>query len=485
MDNSSGQNSRTASSAASTSKIVNYSSPASPAVATSSSSSSSSSSSMSNSQEDTVLGLFTPKKEFPNAKMLQTIREKLMTPGGACDLLALGIAAEPTDQQPVKLIQQRYLISAQPSHISAAVAAKTPASYRHLVDLTASNLRCVDVFTGEQFLCRIVNEPLYKVQRAYFQLQQHDEELRRSTIYGHSLIRPVHDIIPLSKDRTYILIAPVPQERDSTGGMTGVYENLHTYIRHEKRLCETEARAIFHQICQTVQVCHRHGIILRDLKLKRFYFIDEARTKLQYESLEGSMILDGEDDTLSDKIGCPLYTAPELLCPQPTYKGKPADMWSLGVILYTMLVGQYPFYEKANCSLITVIRHGNVELPMTLSKSVRWLLLSLLRKNFTERMTASHIFLTPWLRQQRPFHMYLPVNVEVAEDWSDAEEENGGTATDAMDEDEEGLCSLGDKHEYEDIGVEPLDYTRSTLQMAQNANGLSTDPEPDTDVDMG
>jgi len=232
---------------------------------------------MSSSQEDTVLGLFTPKKEFPNAKMLQTIREKLMTPGGACDLLALGIAAEPTDQQPVKLIQQRYLISAQPSHISAAVAAKTPASYRHLVDLTASNLRCVDIFTGEQFLCRIVNEPLHKVQRAYFQLQQHDEELRRSTIYGHPLIRPVHDIIPLTKDRTYILIAPVPQERDSTGGVTGVYENLHTYIRHAKRLCETEARAIFHQICQTVQVCHRNGIILRDLKLKRFYFIDEAR----------------------------------------------------------------------------------------------------------------------------------------------------------------------------------------------------------------
>ncbi|XP_017081181.1 tribbles [Drosophila eugracilis] len=440
MDNSSGQNSRTAaSSAASTNKIVNYSSPASPSAASTSS----------------------------------------------CDLMALGIATEPTDQQPVKLIQQRYLISAQPSHISAAVAAKTPASYRHLVDLTASNLRCEDISTGKQFLCRIVNEPLHKVQRAYFQLQQQDEELRRSTIYGHPLIRPVHDIIPLSKDRTYILIAPVPQERDSTGGVTGVYENLHTYIRHEKRLCETEARAIFHQICQTVQVCHRNGIILRDLKLKRFYFIDEARTKLQYESLEGSMILDGEDDTLSDKIGCPLYTAPELLCPQPTYKGKPADMWSLGVILYTMLVGQYPFYEKANCNLITVIRHGNVQIPMTLSKSVRWLLLSLLRKDFTERMTANYIFLTPWLREQRPFHMYLPVNVEVAEDWSDAEEEDEGKSTDAMDDDESGLCSLGDKHEYEDIGVEPLDYTRTTLQMAQNANGLSTEPEPETDVDMG
>ncbi|KAH8255943.1 hypothetical protein KR026_003002 [Drosophila bipectinata] len=490
MDNSSGPNSGTASAAAN--KIVNYSMPSSPASPSSSpsspaptSTSMNSSSTSSTSTEDTVHGvggvgpsLFTPKKDFTNPKMLQAIREKLLTPGGACELMALGIAAEPTDQQPVKLIKQRYLINAQPSHISAAAVAKTPASYRHLVDLTASNLRCVDVFTGQQYLCRIVNEPLHKVQRAYFQLQQQDEELRRSTIYGHPLIRPVHDIVPLSKDRTYILIAPAPQEKDSVGGLTGVYENLHTYIRHEKRLCEAEARAIFHQICQTVQVCHRNGIILRDLKLKRFYFIDEARTKLQYESLEGSMILDGEDDTLSDKIGCPLYTAPELLCPQPTYKGKPADMWSLGVILYTMLVGQYPFYEKANCNLITVIRHGNVQIPMSLSKSVRWLLLSLLRKDYTERMTASHIFLTPWLREQRPFHMYLPVNVEVAEDWSDTEE-NEETAADAMDEDEGGLCPLGDKHEYEDIGVEPLDYTRTTLQMAQNAT------EAVADVEMG
>ncbi|KAH8378969.1 hypothetical protein KR009_002333 [Drosophila setifemur] len=502
MDNSSGQNSATT---AASSKIVNYSLPSSPAAsspplspsspapaATSISSSSSSSASSSSSpigsspvSEDTPpsgSSLFTPKKDFPNPKMLQTIREKLSTPGGACDLLALGIAAEPTmdQQQPVKLIKQRYLISSQPSHISAAAAAKTPASYRHLVDLTASNLRCVDVFTGQQFLCRIINEPLHKVQRAYFQLQQQDEELRRSTIYGHSLIRPVHDIVPMSKDRTYILIALAPQERDAVGGLTGVYENLHTYIRHEKRLCETEARAIFHQICQTVQVCHRNGIILRDLKLKRFYFIDEARTKLQYESLEGSMILDGEDDTLSDKIGCPLYTAPELLCPQPTYKGKPADMWSLGVILYTMLVGQYPFYEKANCNLITVIRHGNVQIPMTLSKSVRWLLLSLLRKDYTERMTASHIFLTPWLREQRPFHMYLPVNVEVA-DWSDAEESEENAA-EAMDEDEDGPCPLGDKHEYEDIGVEPLDYTRTTLQMVAQSGASESDADADVDI---
>ncbi|KAH8406240.1 hypothetical protein KR215_008890, partial [Drosophila sulfurigaster] len=494
--NSKMDNSNNATTAVEANKIVNYTMPlaASRMPAFAAATATPSSPAMPHS------ALSTPTKEFPNAQMLRTIREKLLrTPGGVSELQALSFAEQTiinssssgsnVNEQPVKVIKNRYLISAQPSHISAAAAAKTPASYRHLIDLTSSNLQCVDVFTGEQFLCKIINEPLHKVQRAYFQLQQ-DEQLCRSTIYGHTLIRGVHDLVPLSKNRTYIIIAPVVQQQQQ---QYRVYENLHTYIRHEKRLCESEARAIFHQICQTVQVCHRNGIILRDLKLKRFYFIDEARTKLQYESLEGSMILDGDDDTLSDKIGCPLYTAPELLCPQPTYQGKPADMWSLGVILYTMLVGQYPFYEKANCNLITVIRHGNVQIPMTLSKSVRWLMLSLLRKNYTERMTASHIFLTPWLKEQRPFHLYLPVNVQIADDW-DVDNDEDELECMEQDGDVSEMCALsGDKHEheYEDIGVEPLDYTHSTLQMAQNSSSnssatpLTTVNDDDADEDMG
>lgn len=208
------------------------------------------------------------------------------------------------------------------------------------------------------------------------------------------------------------------------------------------------------------------------------------------------MILDGDDDTLSDKIGCPLYTAPELLCPQPTYQGKPADMWSLGVILYTMLVGQYPFYEKANCNLITVIRHGVVQIPLSLSKSVRWLILALLRKDYTERMTASHIFLTPWLKEQRPFHLYLPVDVEIADDWEGGEEDQEEEDECMEEGDVSELCPLsGEKHEhdYEDIGVEPLDYTHNTLQMAQSnssstsfsSSSLTTETEADADEDMG
>ncbi|XP_018799933.1 PREDICTED: CBL-interacting protein kinase 17 [Bactrocera latifrons] len=348
----------------------------------------------------------TPKKSLADSRVLERIREKLGTPSTLCEMHALR-PEQSREEEAVKVVKNRFLISTQLCYLSPAVAARTPASYRHLIDLKASSLRCTDVFTETEYICKIINEPHDKVQRAYYDIKTAGE-VARSSLYGHTLIRDIHEIVPLDANRSYLIIPP-PKAQE---GAEGVYEDLHTYVRNKRRLHENEAKALFHQIAETVRLCHQKGVILRDLKLKRFFFIDEARTKIQYESLEGSMILnDPADDTLSDKIGCPLYTAPELLCPNPTYQGKPADMWSLGVILYTMLVGQYPFYERPNCNLITIIRHGQVQIPSCLPRSVRWLLLLLLCKDYKERLHADEVFLTPWLKQQRP-HDYVYLSVD-------------------------------------------------------------------------
>lgn len=56
------------------------------------------------------------------------------------------------------------------------------------------------------------------------------------------------------------------------------------------------------------------------------------------ESVEDSVVA-GEADLLHDKHGCPAYVAPEILS-AAAYSGGHADMWGLGVILYTMLVGR-------------------------------------------------------------------------------------------------------------------------------------------------
>lgn len=71
-------------------------------------------------------------------------------------------------------------------------------------------------------------------------------------------------------------------------------------------------------------------------------YIFFRRTTLKLESLEDAVVLDDpEEDLLQDKRGCPAYVSPEILRAHHTYSGRAADMWSLGVILYTMLVGRY------------------------------------------------------------------------------------------------------------------------------------------------
>lgn len=55
------------------------------------------------------------------------------------------------------------------------------------------------------------------------------------------------------------------------------HEDLHSYIRKKRRLKEPEAALLFAQIISAIKHCHRRGIVLRDLKLRKFVFADQQR----------------------------------------------------------------------------------------------------------------------------------------------------------------------------------------------------------------
>ncbi|MBN3306884.1 PLK1 kinase, partial [Amia calva] len=120
--------------------------------------------------------------------------------------------------------------------------------------------------------------------------------------------------------------------------------------KRRKAVTEPEARYYMRQTIVGCQYLHNNRVIHRDLKLGNLFLNDEMEVKIGDFGLATKIEYDGErKKTL---CGTPNYIAPEVLCK----KGHSfeVDIWSLGCILYTLLVGKPPF--ETSCLKETYIR---------------------------------------------------------------------------------------------------------------------------------
>ena len=79
-----------------------------------------------------------------------------------------------------------------------------------------------------------------------------------------------------------------------------------------------------------------------------------------------------------------------------SYSGKAADMWSLGIILYTLLVGHYPFFDTNPQTLFSKIRSGYYDIPDHISYLARSLISSLLAFEPHRRASPDAVLRHPW-----------------------------------------------------------------------------------------
>lgn len=121
-------------------------------------------------------------------------------------------------------------------------------------------------------------------------------------------------------------------------------QSLHGFLKNKasKRLEENETKKIYSQICQGISYCHAKNIVHRDLKLENI-LIDE--NKLVKIIDFGFSIAIAPDKTLNIFCGTPSYMAPEIVS-KKNYKGHATDIWALGILLFTLLCGHFPFRGK-------------------------------------------------------------------------------------------------------------------------------------------
>lgn len=180
--------------------------------------------------------------------------------------------------------------------------------------------------------------------------------------------------------------------------------NLHTFITDKHRLNENQSRLLFSQIVRAIRMCHQVGLIVRDLKLRKIVFPDNRQSHLLLTGLEDAIVLaspTSTDDFVSSRFSCPVYACPEIVLNRQMYSGKLADSWSLGVILYTMLFGRYPFCDRTLMGLFMKIGRCRPEIPRTTSFEARSLLRSLIRMKPTERLSVSEILGHVWFNEDR------------------------------------------------------------------------------------
>ena len=136
------------------------------------------------------------------------------------------------------------------------------------------------------------------------------------------------------------------------------------------------------ELVLALEFLHKNNMVYRDLKPENILLDAKGHVKLTDFGL--SKILEDEDDKAYTICGTPQYLAPEVLLKQGY--DKTVDWWSLGCVMYEMLVGRLPFPIKRGVKLSMRIYEKKLEFPKSVQKNARDLIEKLLIVNPKQRL---------------------------------------------------------------------------------------------------
>ena len=219
----------------------------------------------------------------------------------------------------------------------------------------------------------------------------------------HSNVPKLHGIYECNRKYTMIM-------EYASGG------ELFERIQAQGSFNEEAAANITRQLLSVLQYIHDKRIAHRDLKPENILFADcerdlaKATVKLIDFGFAKRMAPGSgapevskpviTQNSFQTRLGSPNYVAPEILTSKIGY-GVEVDVWSLGVILYIMLCGYFPFYHENERELYRQIRKGSFDMPSEdwshVSDAAKDLVNSMLKTDPRLRASASDCLRHPWI----------------------------------------------------------------------------------------
>jgi len=167
-------------------------------------------------------------------------------------------------------------------------------------------------------------------------------------------------------------------------GLPGM--DLFDYIELRVTMEEPECRKIFRQVADAVQHLHVNAkVVHRDIKDENVILDGEGRVKL-VDFGSAAYIKSGPFDVF---VGTIDYAAPEVLRGHP-YRGKEQDVWALGILLYTIVYKENPFYS------IDEIMDHDLRVPYVMSENCIDLIRKMLDRDVDRRIGIQAVLEHDW-----------------------------------------------------------------------------------------
>ena len=198
----------------------------------------------------------------------------------------------------------------------------------------------------------------------------------------HSNIVKLFEVVETPK-QLHLVLEYIP------GGSLGSYLKK----KPNKRLEEEECKYIYKQIVHAISYIHSQKVTHRDLKLENLLINESFIVKIIDFGFSTCF---SHEKKVKIFCGTPTYMAPEIVT-RKEYSGPPADVWALGILLYVMLAGVFPFRAPSDRELFKKIEKGIFSVPNHVPNGAKSLIHKILNIDPQKRPEACEIIQDAWL----------------------------------------------------------------------------------------
>ncbi|CAG9330163.1 unnamed protein product [Blepharisma stoltei] len=186
-----------------------------------------------------------------------------------------------------------------------------------------------------------------------------------------------------------------------------INQTMNELLRRRKRLTELEVQCYLMQIISGMKYLHSHRVIHRGLKLGNFFLSEKMEVKIG--DFGTATKLDHDGERKKTICGTPNYIAPEILDGKQGYSYE-VDIWSLGIVAYTLLVGKPPFETSDVKNTYRRIRMNDYSFPdhVPLSEQSKSLITRILVNDPSKRPSIDEMLDHEFFHQGNSIPKLLP-----------------------------------------------------------------------------